>query len=146
LFIPDPNIFHPGSRILHKKRDEKKKLPVPFSCFLWFQEEVFKVKKIIDPDPDPQHWSYRYIIFTGHCCGFVSVSDAYRVRRSIVHSVRGAGQAILMGSRGLPDQSGARGRPRDGIYISAIGGGVLAAMAAAKLRISSQNSHAPGDV
>jgi hypothetical protein len=24
-----------------------------FSCFLWFQEEVFKVKKI--PDPDPQH-------------------------------------------------------------------------------------------
>jgi hypothetical protein len=69
----------------------------------------------------------------------------YRVRRSIVHSVGGAGQAILMGSRGLPDQSEARGRPRDDIYISAIGGGVLAAMVAAKLWISSQKSRAPCD-
>jgi hypothetical protein len=63
-----------------------------------------------------------------------------------VHSVGGARQAILMGSRGLPDQSEARGRPRGGICISATGGGVLAAMAAVKLQISSQNSHTPGDV
>jgi hypothetical protein len=63
-----------------------------------------------------------------------------------VHSVKGAGQTILMGSRGLPDHSVARERPGGGIYISARDGGVLAAMVAAMLRMSSQNSHAPGDV
>jgi hypothetical protein len=63
-----------------------------------------------------------------------------------VHSVKGAGQAILVGSRGQPDQSEDRERPRGGIYVSERGGGVLAAVEAAKLRMSSQNSHAPGVV
>jgi hypothetical protein len=89
--IPDPNIFfHSGyriwsqaflSRILPKKRDEKypgKNYRYLFSCFLWFQEEVFKVKNITHPvsgknssriqgvkkhripDPDPQHWREQY--------------------------------------------------------------------------------------
>jgi hypothetical protein len=26
----------------------------PFPCFLWFQEKVSKVKKIYNPDPDPE--------------------------------------------------------------------------------------------
>jgi hypothetical protein len=59
FFIPDP-----GSYI---KRGMKSKNYL-FSCFLWFQEEVFKVKKITHPGsgsriqgvnkhriPDPQH-------------------------------------------------------------------------------------------
>jgi hypothetical protein len=63
-----------------------------------------------------------------------------------VHSVRGAGQAILVGSRGLTDHSEDRERPRGGIYVSERGGSVLAAMEAAELRMSSQNRHAPCDV
>jgi hypothetical protein len=63
-----------------------------------------------------------------------------------VHSVGGAEKTIPVSSRGLPDQSVARERPIGGIYFSARGGGALAAMEAAKLRISSQNSQAPGDI
>jgi hypothetical protein len=47
FWIPDPNSFHPGSYI---KRGMKRKNYL-FSCFLWFQVEVFKVKLISDPDP-----------------------------------------------------------------------------------------------
>jgi hypothetical protein len=41
-FIPDPTYFQPGSSI---KRVIKSK-NYRFSCFLWFHEEVFKVKKM----------------------------------------------------------------------------------------------------
>jgi hypothetical protein len=50
-------MLYPGSYI---KRGMKSKI-YPFSCFLWFQEEVFKVRRInhpgsgqkFIPDPDP---------------------------------------------------------------------------------------------
>jgi hypothetical protein len=65
FFIPDP-----GSYI---KRGMKNKNYL-FSCFLWFQEEVFKVKNITHPGsgsriqvvkkhriPDPQHCVQHYM-------------------------------------------------------------------------------------
>jgi hypothetical protein len=69
FFIPDPGSGseHFSSRINYIKRGMKSKNYL-FSCFLWFQEEVFKVKKITHPGsgsriqgvkkhriPDPQH-------------------------------------------------------------------------------------------
>jgi hypothetical protein len=56
FFIPDPDsgskhffIPDPGSYI---KRGKKNKNYL-ISCFLWFQEQVLKFKKILIPDPDP---------------------------------------------------------------------------------------------